>query len=151
MGKRKTTFEEALRQLETIAERIEKGEIGLEESITQYEKGMALVQHSSSSFPSMTGPFSTRTAVRLSVDANRGEAIIPRKTSAANVFFGVMIVCPLELGSKIRRPIIVKVKMKCNREVPVLPGFYRILEPWTEIDDRTTSLNGRIRGLIEKK
>ncbi len=44
MGKRKPTFEEALRQLETIAEQIEQGKIGLEESITQYEKGMALVK-----------------------------------------------------------------------------------------------------------
>ena len=31
-------------QLETIAEQIEQGKIGLEESITQYEKGMALVK-----------------------------------------------------------------------------------------------------------
>ena len=44
MAKRKLTFEEALQQLETIAEQIEQGKIGLEESITQYEKGMALVK-----------------------------------------------------------------------------------------------------------
>ena len=44
MGKRKPTFEEALEQLEEIAERIERGQIGLEESITQYERGMALVK-----------------------------------------------------------------------------------------------------------
>ncbi len=44
MAKRKVTFEEALRQLETIAEQIEQGKIGLEESIAQYEKGMALVK-----------------------------------------------------------------------------------------------------------
>ena len=44
MGKRKLTFEEALKQLETIAERIEQGKIGLEESITQYERGMELVK-----------------------------------------------------------------------------------------------------------
>ncbi len=44
MAKRKPTFEEALAQLETIAQQIEQGEIGLEESITQYEKGMALVK-----------------------------------------------------------------------------------------------------------
>lgn len=44
MGKRKLTFEEALRQLETIAEQIEQGKIGLEESINQYERGMALVK-----------------------------------------------------------------------------------------------------------
>jgi exodeoxyribonuclease VII small subunit len=44
MGKRKPTFEEALRQLEAIAEQIEQGKIGLEESITRYEEGMALVK-----------------------------------------------------------------------------------------------------------
>lgn len=44
MAKQKPTFEEALKQLETIAEQIEQGKIGLEESITQYEKGMALVK-----------------------------------------------------------------------------------------------------------
>ena len=31
--------------VEAIAERIERGEITLEESITQYEQGMKLVQH----------------------------------------------------------------------------------------------------------
>jgi len=44
MAKRRLTFEEALQQLETIAEQIEEGKIGLEESITKYEQGMALVK-----------------------------------------------------------------------------------------------------------
>ena len=44
MAKKKLTFEEALTQLETLAEKIEQGEIGLEESITKYEEGMALVK-----------------------------------------------------------------------------------------------------------
>lgn len=44
MAKRKLSFEEALAQLETIAEQIEEGKIGLEESITQYERGMGLVK-----------------------------------------------------------------------------------------------------------
>lgn len=44
MGKRKLTFEEALRQLEVITEQIEQGKIGLEESIAKYEEGMALVK-----------------------------------------------------------------------------------------------------------
>jgi len=43
MSKKKPTFEEALKQLETIAEQIERGAIGLEESIAKYEEGMALV------------------------------------------------------------------------------------------------------------
>ncbi len=45
MAKRKQTFEQALEQLETIAERIEQGKIGLEESIAQYEEGMVLIKH----------------------------------------------------------------------------------------------------------
>ncbi|MCH7597288.1 MAG: exodeoxyribonuclease VII small subunit [Planctomycetes bacterium] len=45
MAKKKATFEEALDQLETIAEQIERGKIGLEESIDKYEEGMALVKH----------------------------------------------------------------------------------------------------------
>ena len=44
MAKKKLTFEEALKQLETIAEQIEQGKIGLEESISQYETGMGLVK-----------------------------------------------------------------------------------------------------------
>ncbi len=44
MAKRKLTFEQALKQLESLAEQIEKGEIGLEESIAKYEQGMALVK-----------------------------------------------------------------------------------------------------------
>jgi len=36
-------FEEAVERLEAIIDRIEKGEVGLEESLTEYEKGVALV------------------------------------------------------------------------------------------------------------
>lgn len=38
-------FEEAVEQLESILERIESGEIGLEESLAEYERGMKLIQH----------------------------------------------------------------------------------------------------------
>jgi len=44
MAKKKLTFEQALTQLETIAEQIEQGKIGLEESIDKYEEGMRLVK-----------------------------------------------------------------------------------------------------------
>lgn len=44
MARRKLSFEEALEQLESIAGQIEDGKIGLEESITKYEQGMALVK-----------------------------------------------------------------------------------------------------------
>ena len=45
MAKKKRSFEEALAELEAIAERIEQGKVGLEESIAQYEQGMSLVKY----------------------------------------------------------------------------------------------------------
>ena len=39
------TFEQALQQLETIVQQLEKGQVPLEESITIYEKGTALKAH----------------------------------------------------------------------------------------------------------
>jgi exodeoxyribonuclease VII small subunit len=44
MSKKPPTFEEALARLEAIADDIEQGRIGLEESITRYEEGMRLIQ-----------------------------------------------------------------------------------------------------------
>ncbi len=44
MGKKKPSFEEALKQLETLARQIEQGQIGLEDSINKYEEGMTLVK-----------------------------------------------------------------------------------------------------------
>lgn len=38
------SFEEALETLESLIERVESGEIGLEEAIAQYEQGAALVK-----------------------------------------------------------------------------------------------------------
>jgi len=43
MSRKKLSFEQALKQLEEIAEQIEQGKIGLEESIARYEEGMTLV------------------------------------------------------------------------------------------------------------
>lgn len=37
------TFEVALAQIEAIIEKIESGEVGLEESLAEYERGVALV------------------------------------------------------------------------------------------------------------
>ena len=39
------TFEEALSQLEAIVSAIEQGKIGLQQAISEYEKGMALIRH----------------------------------------------------------------------------------------------------------
>ena len=38
-------FEQSMRELETIVERLEKGEIPLEEAIHAYERGVALSRH----------------------------------------------------------------------------------------------------------
>ena len=43
MAKKEPTFEQALKELEALAGQIERGEIGLEESIQKYEQGMKLV------------------------------------------------------------------------------------------------------------
>ena len=42
---RKPSFEEAVDQLEQIIEGIESGDVGLEESLVHYEKGMKLINH----------------------------------------------------------------------------------------------------------
>ncbi len=39
------SFERALKELETIVARLERGDVGLEESITIYERGEALRDH----------------------------------------------------------------------------------------------------------
>lgn len=44
MAAKTPKFEKAVEQLETLIDKIESGEIGLEESIKHYEQGMALVK-----------------------------------------------------------------------------------------------------------
>jgi exodeoxyribonuclease VII small subunit len=41
----KLTFEQAIKQLTDIVGKIEQGKIPLQDSIEQYEKGMALIKH----------------------------------------------------------------------------------------------------------
>lgn len=41
----KLSFEEAIKELTKIVGRIEQGEIALQDSLQQYEKGMGLIQH----------------------------------------------------------------------------------------------------------
>jgi len=41
----KLNFEESIKQLKEIVERIEQGQIPLQDSLEQYEKGMALINH----------------------------------------------------------------------------------------------------------
>lgn len=39
------TFEDAIKELNTIVARIEQGQISLDDSLQNYEKGMALIAH----------------------------------------------------------------------------------------------------------
>jgi len=41
----KLSFEEAIKKLTDIVSKIEKGQIPLQDSLNQYEKGMALIKH----------------------------------------------------------------------------------------------------------
>jgi len=41
----KLTFEEAIKELTSIVSKIEQGEIPLQDSLQQYEQGMALIKH----------------------------------------------------------------------------------------------------------
>ena len=41
----KLSFEEAIKQLTDIVGKIEQGQITLQDSLEQYEKGMALIKH----------------------------------------------------------------------------------------------------------
>jgi exodeoxyribonuclease VII small subunit len=46
-NKKTLTFEEAFKELEAIAEKLEQGEISLDESMKAFEKGMELAQYCS--------------------------------------------------------------------------------------------------------
>ncbi len=41
----KLSFEEAIKELTNIVSRIEQGQIPLQDSLKQYEKGMVLIKH----------------------------------------------------------------------------------------------------------
>ena len=46
-GKKSPTFEEAFKDLEAIVEKLEHGEISLDESMKAFEKGMELAEYCS--------------------------------------------------------------------------------------------------------
>src|SRR5262249_53000932 len=39
------SFEDAVAQIESIVQRIEQGEVGLEQSLTEYERGVELIRY----------------------------------------------------------------------------------------------------------
>lgn len=55
-------YERAQEELEEIVRRIEAGEVGLEESITQYERGVLLVKHCRSLLDKVEQKFTDLTA-----------------------------------------------------------------------------------------
>ncbi len=44
MSRKKLTFEEDLERLEALVEKLESGELGLEESLTTFEEGMKIAR-----------------------------------------------------------------------------------------------------------
>ncbi|MCI9039743.1 MAG: exodeoxyribonuclease VII small subunit [Clostridia bacterium] len=44
MGKKELTFEEAMKQLEVVAEELEKRDLNLDESVNKFEEGMKLAK-----------------------------------------------------------------------------------------------------------
>ncbi len=44
MSAKKVTFEQQLENLETIVEKLEEGDLSLEDSLSQYEKGIKLTK-----------------------------------------------------------------------------------------------------------
>lgn len=45
MNEKPPSYEESMKRLEQIVQAIEQGKVGLEESIRQFEEGMALIKH----------------------------------------------------------------------------------------------------------
>lgn len=45
MAAKKQTYEQAIEELESIVEKLESGQLPLEDSIKAYERGMALSKH----------------------------------------------------------------------------------------------------------
>lgn len=47
MGSKELTFEEAMKQLEAVAVKLEKGDLNLDESVSTFEEGMKLSEQCS--------------------------------------------------------------------------------------------------------
>ena len=47
MGNKELPFEEAMKQLEAVATKLEKGDLSLDESVTTFEEGMKLSEQCS--------------------------------------------------------------------------------------------------------
>jgi exodeoxyribonuclease VII small subunit len=68
----KMTYEDAVSELEAIIERIEEGQIGLEESLESYRRGAALIQRCRSLIDVAEQQVKKVTVAALSEEARKG-------------------------------------------------------------------------------
>jgi exodeoxyribonuclease VII small subunit len=66
------SFEAALRELETIVARLEKGDVDLEDSIALYERGQALKSHCEAKLKQAESRLE-----KIVLGANGPEAVVP--------------------------------------------------------------------------
>ena len=76
----KMTFEQAIQQLKGIVDRIEQGEIPLQDSLEQYEKGMALIKH--------CRDILQKAEQRIEKNLQRGAARAPERTERLRALAG---------------------------------------------------------------
>lgn len=66
-------YEDAIEELETLIDRIESGEIGLEDSISAYERGVALLSRCRSALEQAEQRIETLDAARLGDAGDTGD------------------------------------------------------------------------------
>ena len=69
MPKKTPSFEEAFAQLEELVEKLEEGGLPLEEAVTLYERGMALVK-------TVRGRVGQSRIARQPVERDKGRAVV---------------------------------------------------------------------------
>ena len=67
MSKKEKSFEEAMNELEEIVEKLEKGELGLDESIEIFQRGIELSRHCSKRLDE------TEKKISLLLESEKGE------------------------------------------------------------------------------
>jgi len=76
------SFEAALKQLEEIVQRLEKGELSLEESLGLYEDGVRLARHCHAKLEEAEGK------IELLMKDARGEPLVDRQGRPRTTAFG---------------------------------------------------------------
>jgi len=78
----KGKFEQSVSELEQIIEQIESGEIGLEDSITQYEKGMKLIDKCQTILNRAQSRIAELTVDRKGQLASSSESLAPESSAS---------------------------------------------------------------------